>query len=112
MYYHPDYFTLANGLLPWIIIMRNRELNNFGNYDIEIHNLLKNKINRTIIEQIKDPGLFNGLSDLTYILAISSKNGRYDNLIEGTLPYLEYQTYDKINECIRNKNNKTVNDYD
>ncbi|HFJ5000959.1 TPA: lanthionine synthetase LanC family protein [Staphylococcus aureus] len=112
MYYHPDYFTLANGLLPWIIIMRNRELNNLGNYDIEIHNLLKNKINRTIIEQIKDPGLFNGLSGLTYILAISSKNGRYDNLIEGTLPYLEYQTYDKISECIRNKNNKTVNDYD
>ncbi|HDK4330843.1 TPA: lanthionine synthetase, partial [Staphylococcus aureus] len=64
------------------------------------------------IEQIKDPGLFNGLSGLTYILAISSKNGRYDNLIEGTLPYLEYQTYDKISECIRNKNNKTVNDYD
>lgn len=44
MYYHPDYFTLANGLLPWIIIMRNRELNNLGNYDIEIHNLLKIKL--------------------------------------------------------------------
>lgn len=112
MYYHPDYFTLANGILPWIILMRNRQLNEKGNYELEIHELLKGRINRKVINQIDNPGLFSGIAGILYTLSISANDKRYDNLIQGILPYLEKKTYNKIKQCYINKIKKKVNDYD
>lgn len=114
MYYQPDYFSFANGIFPWIVIMRNRQLNGERNYEKEIHALIKNKITRSYIEQFDDAGLFLGLSGVYYVLCISADDSRYDNLIYSIYPYLEKLIYCKINECKTNLKEKDVKveDYD
>lgn len=114
MFYQPDYFSLANGFLPWIIIMRNRQLNGIGEYDKEVHRLLKNKIIKGNIEQFDDASLFLGLSGVYYTLCISADDGRYDDVIKSVYPYLESLILLKIKQADENLKNGQVkvDDYD
>lgn len=112
MYYSPDFYSLANGMISWVIIMNNRQLNGFKNYELQIHNLIKNRVTRNNVEQIFDPGLFNGLAGILYVLSNAAKDERYLNLIHGILPYLKNRTYSKIQECYENRINRCVKDSD
>lgn len=99
-------------MFPWIIIMNNRHLNGLENLESEIHYLIKNRITRNNIEQIFDPGLFNGLAGILYVLSNAAKDERYKNLIFGILPYMENRTYSKIQECYENQIRGCVKDSD
>lgn len=99
-------------MFPWIIIMNNRHLNGLENLESEIHYLIKNRITRNNIEQIFDPGLFNGLAGILYVLSNAAKDERYKNLILGILPYMENRTYSKIQECYENQIRGCVKDSD
>lgn len=114
MFYTPDLYTLANGALPWILFLRNRQINTDENFEIEIHQLVKTVFKREIIETIDAAGLFNGLSGIYYMLVNVNFDGRYDNIESEVYDILENLINQKLeNVRLRLKEYDTrMNDFD